>query len=324
MKRKLILMTLLTCLFSLASRAEDPLHVSLKSKVRMQNSALSLKDIVDEEGTDIEFIRRYGEVKVSNLDKREQKITQTKLLALLYKSGIEVNKIRFQNTPNVQVERGQDIELPQSLKTRIARALSNHHNIPVADIVMKQARILPDLMDQDYQLMQVKKIHAVDLSRLDQAHFKLYIKNLDGKLLEHDLYLNLKINTTVYTASEAIDEGGTVTAKNLVRGRVVLTSLNGRLASPDQLRPGTTFKTSAPIAQNEILLESMLHEIRLIPQGSAVTLSYRSPMLHVRTQGRLLEASEIGKSVVAENMDSKRTVSGKLVSKDMIEVNHVN
>lgn len=323
MKRKIVLIFILTCIFSLASKADEPVVVSLKDKVTLQTDVLSIQDIVNEEGTDAGFIEKFGHLKLANLSLSDHRITQTRLLALLYKSGADVNGIQFRNAASIELERGQDIVLPPSLRARITKDLTNTFNIPASSISMENTRVLPALSDEDYQLLQVKKIHAIKLDDLENAHFKLYVRDLDGKLASHDLYMNLKINTTIYTANAALNKGKTLEKNDLSSKRTLLKSLSGRLASPEKIRQGT-FKSNTDIAQDEIILDSMLQEIRLVEEGSAVTLSYRTPMLHVRTQGILLESSEIGQLVRAENTDSKRSVTGTLVSKDLVEVANVD
>lgn len=324
MKRKMILMLILTCLFSLTSRADEPLSVLLKDKVRVENNRITLNDLINEDGTDVEFVQRYGKVPLSSLGEQEQKITQTKLLALLYKSGVDVSNIRFKNSANIELERGQEVTLPPSFKSRLSKDLSRTYNIPLEAITLGLARVLPALKDPDYQLMQIKKILPRDLKNLARAHFEIHVQNLDGEVVSHDLYLALKINVSAYTAKEFLSSGSTVTTQDFTRGKILLTALDRRLASPNTMASNVSYKLTREIPQNGLLMENMLREISLVEEGSAVVLSYKTPMLRVQTQGKLLESAEIGKMVRAENMDSKRSVTGVLVAKDLVEVSHVN
>lgn len=324
MKRKMILILILTSLFSLTSRADEPLSVLLKDKVRVENNRITLQDLIDEDGTDVEFVQRYGKMPLSSLNEQEQKITQTKLLALLYKSGVDVNNIRFKNAANIELERGQEVTLPPSFKSRLSKDISRTYNIPLEGITLGLARILPALKDPNYQLMQIKKILPRDLKNLARAHFEIHVQNLDGQIMSHDLYLSLKINVSAYTAKEFLSSGSTVTTQDFTRGKILLTTLGERLANPNAMAANVSYKLTREIPQNGMLLENMLREINLVEEGSAVMLSYKTPMLRVQTQGKLLESAEIGKMVRAENMDSKRSVTGVLIAKDLVEVSHVN
>ena len=76
MKFMTLTLTLMIVLQASVSEASDFAVVQLKNHVVMKTENLKLKDILDDTGTDIEFMAKHGDVVVLNGDESTETISR--------------------------------------------------------------------------------------------------------------------------------------------------------------------------------------------------------------------------------------------------------
>lgn len=321
---KIVKIAITLLLIAAPASAEDGrLEVQFKNMVTMEEETLLVKDLVDTDNTDIEFVSRYGNLKITDLSPEADKIDQTKLIGVLITAGADIDQIMFKQGSAVKLERGQEIELTDDQSARLIAAVTGDYNVPAKDIAIESARILPKLEELALDGFKFAGIKAKDLSDLRHAKFIASVEDFDGNRTAHTVTLKLKIETPVITAAADITAGEGLTDTHYFAGRMPLDSLNGRLVSATEIK-GKAIKATTEIKKGEVLTADLVKESKLIKEGSAVTLSYKTSLLNIKAQGTLLEAGEIGAEVRVENADSKRTVLGRLISQDVVEVANAN
>lgn len=316
----LVILSLL--LFTSHVAASDIVTVTLKGHVTMDSDRLLMRDIVDSQETDLEFIEKYGNLKINALNETTDKIDHTKLLGSLYIAGADVEQIRFRKNTSTHLERGQKIDFSTSEKAKVIKKIAQSFQIPEQDIKIEKTRLLPSLKELSLDGLKIRKLSLADFRDLNRAKMEVSVEDFDGNKTNHTLFLQLNIETPVVTASQNLEAGQSVEEKDYLVGRKKLNSLTAPLANASLMK-SKTFKTVSDIKKGDVISQNLINESLIIKEGTLVTLSYKTPFLNINTQGKLLGSSEVGKLVQVENIDSKRTVTGRLLAKDLVEVAHV-
>lgn len=318
-KRNFILILLFATSFSGEVSAQERLRVTFRPSVALNENKLFIRDLVDPDQTDLDFIKEFGSVSVTDDEDDSDYISRAQLYSALNTSGANLSAYNFSSTGGVAVERGQKIELSKTNQDKIVAAIAKGYGITETDIVIKSARISPRFEKVDNSEPHIRRINSMDLNRLSQAVLSVDIEDLNGETAEHKLYLALNIETTVMVARETIGAEESITPDHFISGRQKIKSLGGKVLSVSQLK-NKNFKTVKEVSRDAVLLNDMIRESVVVKEGSPVSISYKTPFLNIKAMGKLLMASEIGKVVRVENIDSKRTIEGKLVSQDLVEV----
>ncbi len=318
-KQNIILIMLLMTSVSGESLAQERLRVTFRPSVALNENKLCIRDLVDPEQTDLDFIKEFGGISVTGDDDDSDYITRAQLYSALNTSGANLDNYNFASSGGVVVERGQKIILSQTNQDKIIATIAKGYGIAEADIVIKSARISPRFEKIDNSEPHIRRVNSMDLNRLSQAVLSVDVEDLNGDTAEHQLYLALNIETTVMVARETISAEESLTTDHFISGRQKIKSLGGKILGASQLK-NKNYKTIKEVSRDAILLSDMIRESVLVKEGSAVSISYKTPYLNIKAMGKLLTSSEIGKVVRVENIDSKRTVEGKLVSQDLVEV----
>lgn len=319
---KSVATTFLLVLVSTAALAGDTLTVRLKRAVTIESDSVKLSDIIDTAGTDIEFARRFGNVTL-DLAPDAAAVDHSLVLAALSQAGADLDAIRFTGSGGATLERGLEINLPESARAKITALISSGYGVPAADMTLKTARLLPKPRNNDPQGLTFSDFTALDLSHLNRAKFKATLTDDMGSRTACTLTLNLAVETTVVTAAADLEAGITLTDTDIVSGRAPLTSLSGRILAATDLK-GKAFKVRDAIGRDDIITDHDVSEILQIKKGAPVTLTYKTAMISIKATGTLQDDAEVGSVVQAENVDSKRSVTGRLVSKDEVEVSYAN
>lgn len=315
----LILLFVFLIIVTVPLQADEIMRIALKDRIVMKTDLLKIKDIVNNDQTDISFIRRYGDIKISDDKDVFDKINSSRLYSILHNHGADLDNLRFKTNTGVHIERGQDIELNKHGHKKVLQLISSSFNIPQTDIEIVRSRILPRTAKESLSSLYFKSLKPIDLSRLDNAKLKAVVENIEGVESTHTLYLKLNIETSVLVVNESLIPGTTLRSEHFTAGRQKIDKLNGKIIRSKDLN-NKTFKLVNEVSKNDILLDSMLRKSVLINEGTLVTLSYKTPYLSISTLGKVHGSAEIGQIVRVENIDSKRIVTGKLVSPDLVEV----
>lgn len=311
-------------LLSSGVQAEGVVQVGLKSEIIAQARVIRLKDIIDTQVTDVEFTQQYGDLVVCEEDDEIDKISSSRLYALLLKAGADVDQINFRMNQGVFIERGQKITVTSTLANKIAQNIMSHYGVPSADVKVEDIRILPKLdASLDSDALVFKSVEASNLKSLNNSKFNVVIENPDGDMSEHEIFVKLSIETQVAIAKEALEPGTYLKSEHYVVGRQKLKSLTQKIAREKDLN-SESLKVVRSIVKDEILTAEMTFKSEVVSKGAVVNLSYKTSLMTISTMGKLLDASEVGQVVHVENVDSQRTVTGRLVSKELVEVASVN
>ncbi|MBF0104831.1 MAG: flagellar basal body P-ring formation protein FlgA [Deltaproteobacteria bacterium] len=305
--------------FSVPLRAEEVLHVALKDRVVMNKDILKIRDIVDSNGTDVDFIRRYGDIKVSDDKDSFDDVDRSKLYSLLHHSGADLDGLNVRMAKGVHIERGQALDLSQDTHSKIIQVIAAAFNIPAADIRITRSRILPRVDTESLSSLYFKSVTPQDLSSMDNTKLKVVVENIDGIESEHTLYLKMQVETNVLVLKDDLEPGTTLTGEHFVEGRQKIQKLEGKIVRGGDLK-NKTFKLVQKAGRDQLLIDSMIRKSVLVGDGALVTLSYKTPYLNISTQGKIRGTAEIGQVVRVENIDSARIVSGRLISPDLVEV----
>lgn len=300
----------------------ETLKVTIRESVTLSGDSLKFSDIIDSENTDIDFVKKYGAIKVTDSQDDDARLDRTRLISLLFKAGAPVEDIRLVMSQAVDVERGQKIELKDEQHNQIIRLLGGDYGVPAADIKIGEAAILPKISDEQKQLLHFKSVKPQDLSRLSRAAFQVVMLDDDGLDRKYTLYISLGIETQVAQAQKDMSVGDVLTADDYVLGRQKLASLSGKLVQQKDIKDGT-IKVIQSIDRDQILTSGLVRLAQRVKEGTTVTLSYKTAFINVKTVGVIKEGGEIGEMVRVENSDSQQTVTGRLISKDTVEVARV-
>ena len=299
--------------------ASANMHVAFQKHVEMKSDELFIKDIVDSEGTDVEFIQKYGNLKITDSNDESETIDRSRIYRDLIKAGADLDHIQFVMNGAVTVERGQKIDLPSAAEQKIIDIVSSTTQVPKADIKIASVRILPKLQDGEETDPYFKSIQAQNLSHSNNTKFEAVVENTDGVENHHELIVAFDVETTVLVANSDLVSGTILSSDKFVAGRQKLKSLDGKILRQGDLG-NKTLKLIVSIAKDNVILADDIKQSVVVADGAQVTLSYKMPGLHISTTGIIQGVSEIGQVVRVENTDSNRVVTGRLVSPDLVEV----
>lgn len=321
MKFMTLTLTLMIVLQASVSEASDFAVVQLKNHVVMKTENLKLKDILDDTGTDIEFMAKHGDVVVLNGDESTETISRSDLYAILMKEGIDLDSVSIKMDHSVSVERGQTIELNDGAKKKLLDALTKSYGIPPSDIKIESVKILPKIPDTKDSATFFTGIDVLDVSKTSNAKFVATVENADGIESEHNLFVRLTVETSVAQLKEDMQSGASINEESVVYGRKKLETLTDKLFVKS-MSQGKSFKLINSVRKDGVLMASDVAESILVAEGSLVTITFRGSGLNISTLGKLQTSGEIGQLVKVENVDSQRIVSGILISSDEVEVAH--
>lgn len=315
-------LTILVILMAIPSAwADDVLQVQFKSHITSPGNSIQLKDVIDNEHTDLEFMQRYGNMTLNALKSDAEKIEPMQIMALLGQSGADMTKIQFKQFGSIALERGQTVELPNTLKQKIISDIAVNYGIPEQDIGFGATRVLPKLPSEQTNDLKFSQIVIHDLSHLDQVKVTAFVEDQNGHTTTHDFSVALNINTNTLTAAQDIPAGSPLQTSKYWSARSKLTELNGRILLPDAVKD-KTLRTNTNIQKGAVILANAVDETQAVTRGKVVTVSYKTAQIDIKTQGTLLDDAEVGSLVRVENLESKRSVTGRLLSKDLVEVAH--
>jgi flagella basal body P-ring formation protein FlgA len=314
---KRFIFTSLLLLTTLPVFAEGVIQVGLKASISKPVGALYVRDIVDPDRTDMDFVKTYGAIKVCEEESSCDNIDQTRLFSMLYQAGAPVGRIRFLMTGPVKVEQGQKIEIAAQWLGKIRESLSSY-GLSAADIQASQGAVMPNLTAAPADLI-VTDVVPQDLTKLSRAVFSVRLKDSEGSENTYTLYTNIHIQAPALMTTVAASESDSFGEDKYISGRQELTTLAQPLLSSSEIN-GKSLKFSRNIAANTIITRDMVRESEVVKGGSLVMISYVSPSISIKMQGKLVDESEVGSMVQVENMDSKQTLTGKLIAKDRVEV----
>lgn len=311
-----IFVLIFTSYFVLAS---DALKVSFKDRVVLRSETLRMSDVIESKETDIDFVRRYGEIKISDDKSSDEKISRSHLYSLLHQAGANLENLQIRMGQGISVERGQLIQVDSQTSNKLINVLSSEYNIPKNDIEVVKTRIFPRLSESSLSSAYFRTVKKIDLSRPHNAKYMVQVEDIDGVASSHTLFVSFEIETPVLMAKEGLEEGATLNTEHFILGRQKIKSLRGKLM-PQKDFKNYTFKYKKGIKKDEVLLLDMVRQSVLVNEGSLVTISYKTPYLTISTIGKLHDTGEIGQVVRVENIDSNRIVKGRLISPDLVEV----
>ncbi len=84
--------------------------------------------------------------------------------------------------------------------------------------------------------------------------------------------------------------------------------------------PDVSWESIHDIAAHSPLQRDQLRTFIHLERGDVVTLLVKDARFQIRTMGMVQEVIDHGRSVLVENMDSKRTVVGKPISKHEVQI----
>lgn len=293
--------------------------VSFKNKIVMREPELKLRDLIEAENTDINFLRQYGDLVIGNEEDIEDHLVRSQIYAVFHKAGINLDNIQFRINGGIQIERGQLVDLPMDATNKVKNIVKGITNIPSNDITILKARLLPKLPEENPEHLFYKKVEALNLKKASNSKFRVIVENVEGSQSEHTLFVQFQVETTVLMAKDGLQAGETLSQDDYLVGRQRIHHLNEMLIRSQNLKEGT-FKIVHPIAKDQVFKKGMLRKSLVVADGTLVTLSYKSRGLNIKGLGRVVESGEVGKIVRLENIDSKRIVKGRLVSQDVAEV----
>ena len=318
---KLFILTIIGALlvFATPTRAsDDVIQVQFKTHITSAGATIPLKDMIDNDRTDLEFMQRYGNIVLTSVAAEAEQIDPAQIMALLSKSGADMTKIQFKQFGSIALERGQSVDLPSEFKQKIVNELNAMYGIPTQDVIFSNARVQPKLPAESTN-MKFSNIVLGDLTKLDQARIMATLTNTDGSSMSYDFTVALNITTTTLTAAEDIPAGTTLTDNKFWSARSTINSLSGRILLPTSVK-GKLIKTTSAVAKGEVILASAVQEAHEVARGKVVTVSYKTAQIDIKTQGTLLDNAEVGALVRVENLESKRSITGRLLSEDLVEV----
>lgn len=324
--KKLLIITLTAfyiLLINITSYAEGITRIVIKNNYNLETTKVYLKDILDADYTDSMFIEKFGNIVVSGIKDESDKLDKSKLLTVLYKAGVDVDNLSIVMSSSVTLNRGQVIPKNDTLESKIKNILFTKYNIPKSDVKVEKTRILPKLViDEDNQdLLKFKKVYAVDLSNLKNAKFGVVIQNFNGDKKQYYLFVHLNINTNVLTSAEDLSVGTQVTSKEVFTARKKLSSLEGKILNI-KIASDDIYKAVKNINRDEIIYSDEIKKSEIVKEGTLVTLSYNSSVIRITTQGKLSQNGEVGELVAVVNNDSNRVITGRLMSKNLVEVSN--
>lgn len=303
-------------------RAEGIMNVAFKQRASLNVETVRLRDLVDAENTALDFVKKFGDVKIEIAEDAEN-VDHSTVLSALLAAGADVGAIRFLGNAGVTLERGQRIDLPQNVADGVESLLNADYGVPRADVSVRSARIRPKLPSAELASLKFSGLAAEDLSDLNRSRFSVSVESENGDRASYSLFLDLSVETAVVTAAIDLEAGQSLMETDYVSGRAPLKSIPGRLVAAGDLK-GRPFKTLANLRKDDVLTAERVGEVQQVKKGTPVTLSYKTGMLSIQANGVLADDAEIGATVQVENADSKRLVSGRLVKKNEVEVGYAN
>lgn len=192
-------------------------------------------------------------------------------------------------------------------------------------IATEYKRIYPELTIQSISLIARNSLdlYAIsiitkNLSTTKSANGYLTLQyKQNGKILQDSIRYTISGYIQLYTATESIRAGSNINENSFTNKAQDFSSLALIPASKAEILQSSA-KVYIPI--NTIIYRNKLAKKMLVAKDSNVKIIFNSYGIEASASGRALENGVQGDIIKVENLESKRTISGEVISENVVRI----
>ncbi len=281
------------------------------SQVAYQHE-IRIKDLVDLQHTDGQFLDNYGDILVS---KRQMKSIDTSVLSMiLERNGLDLSQHYIKNKGHILIVGGVVSSVCEGrIKEKIQQAIVDKYHVKETDIDLNIHSIAGSChIVSSVNISSVHLGNDVDIKLEPSVHY--------GKSHQISARADIAIQVPVVIAKKIIAKNTLIKKSNLMLERREIKS-DAQLA----YRRLSDFETSNMVAsmsisQGQMIVKKMLSSGIILKKGDLITMITKQSGLQIHAVGRLLADAGLGQTVMVENIDSKKQVIGRVLDIKHVEV----
>ncbi|GEM_PF-4568868 len=317
MKRMQII-ALSVLLFAVPRGAWAEWRVQLLSHVAPGVGAPTIRDVVDEAKTSAAFLEQFGKVVVT-LPKEEHAVTVAPVLAALSRAGVDLgNLVVRPASSDVEISRA-DPEILSMVRTLVVKQLATALQMPADQFVIEWTDYPPQLPERTlFTQMTVNPVATPDQPHSYRVHVN-FIQGQDQTIAVADFGARLRYRQHLLTATRPLMAGAIIGNEDFRDDVQVVDAPEQFVNSFDDVK-GQKMQLVEGLADGAALTRANLRLTSQLQKGAIVTIYANDPRFRVRALGRVKEVTDNGASVVVENLDSKKELTGRPVGANEVQI----
>ena len=311
---------MLFTVWGVAISADTPMLVSLKSKIYVDKSIVTLGQVADISGVDADTVR---ELSALNLGKAPRigyvsKINRTEIERFLRRQKPElVDKLMWHGENQDVLVRSEGRPYPYKQVENAAidylkRSLQGEYDL---------VKILP-VSDGDELRLPAGRVEMTPRINSDYLSKRMCVWAdilVDGRFYRSlPIWMDVTIQGDVYIARRDIEANETVIEADFERVSKDITMLNGVA-----LESGTGFApvlTNKAMKEGDVLFEENTREASLVIRERKVNIIVDENGVRLQIQGIALKDANLGETVDVKPVYSEETLKTKVIGKQLVKI----
>lgn len=320
----------ITFFFGLACAAEqenetEPLVLKLRSRATASGSQITFADIADLSKCNSDQRRRLEHLDLAELPLSSQPVllSQHQIGFRLQLAGFDVHSFRLEGPSCVRVSRADGDGLDAKIAATARRALEEKMAVPKEDVSIQLAQnvSLPPLTADGADIHLEAEVRSPILPPCRVAvEVGIYIRGArrSGVLV----YLDVKKLQPVPVAVRRIEVGEAFGVDNVRLERMTVENAQRVVASEGLMgkHARRVLAVGRPIEPEDV--ETDTSGALVVHTSDLVSLIAKVGHLQVKTRGEAIQSGRVGQLIQVRNLDSKTTVTGRVVDHSTVEVEY--
>ena len=308
-------------LASLSARAAGTVTIALRPKTAVDGSRVVVADVAEVTGTPAELVARVRAVDLGPApDPRFPRQVSREHVALrLRQERLDGHTIAWSGAAQTRVARQTNrvpgMALAQEAAAQVRKALP----WPDEDLVVEVQRAPSDLLVVGSTHDLTYRVSLPPGRRvLGTVSARVAVSRGRRVLATAGVVLNVRVFQGMVVATRPIARGERLTKDNVRVQRVELTSATDRALT--DLREALGREAKHDVRRFDFVTRRAVVAARVVQRGGIVTLVAVGPGLRISAKGAALQDGAVGQTIGVRNIDSKKTVYGRVVDGSTVQV----
>ncbi len=314
---------LLFCLFCFCQPAVagDPWQMALSTHIQGNAKGLTIADVVDKEKTSAGLLEQYGQIALSK-NQGEGGVQVAQVLLALNRAGADLTRVQLIGNIDERVLPIAASGVMKKINESVIRRLAELRKETPDRLQVEFTHIPSDLPDDKLFSDVSVEIAGKDKDEDDEGRYPVlvYFLGKNGeRLAKRDFEAVVATKMTILVAKRDFVPGDTVTKADFDEQQQACREPEKIFKTLKELGD-SAWNVNQKIEAGVPIDRTTLRASVELKKGELVTLLVRNSHINVRAHGRIKEVMDSGRSVLVENIDSKKELVGKPIGGGEVEI----
>jgi len=292
--------------------------LALRSSTTADPIHLTVADVADVQRTSPELLEKYGSISLPPI---AENVQPSHVLLALSRAGVDLASIRLLTATDVHVASHGITDVVSMVRKTAAEKVKGLQKDKNTDFTLELTGV-PENLPDVHAFSKLEVELKSDQPELAAKNMLIKFLDVQGRVLTTAIFQGeIKIQKIVVVAKRSLLAGEWATADDFVESKQVMADDNSEDYARSLADLGDTrWQISDPLTEGAPLKRSQLSYASVIKKGALVTLLTGDGRFQVRTQGIVKEVKEDGRTVLVENIDSKKELLGKPITPTEVKI----